>query len=117
MNAIELKERTKRFALRIIKLSRTIPGGDNAGQIIAKQIIRSGTSVAADYRATCRARSKVEFIAKIGTVEEESDETALWLELLGESGIASAKKLSALLREANDLTAIMAASRKTASSA
>src|SRR5436190_1211437 len=117
MNPIELKQRTKSFAVRIIKSSRTIPKADEAGRVIAKQIIRSGTSVAANYRATCRARSKAEFIAKIETVEEEADETALWLELLGESGITPARKLSALLQEANDLTAIMAASRKTASGA
>src|SRR3954470_11874005 len=114
MNPLELKQRTKTFALRIIKMSRTVPKSDDAGRVMAKQIIRSGTSVAANYRATCRARSKAEFIAKIGTVEEEADETALWLELLAESGIVAARKLSALLQEANDLTAIMAASRKTA---
>ena len=95
-------------------MSRTIPKSDDAGRVIAKQIIRSGTSVAANYRATCRARSKAEFVAKIGTVEEEADETGLWLELLAESGIIASRKLSALLQEANDLTAIMAASRKTA---
>lgn len=117
MDSIELKRRTKDFALRIIKLSRTISKMDDAGRVITKQIIRSGTSVAANYRATCRARSKAEFVAKIGTVEEEADETALWLELLGESGIVPARKLSALLQEANDLTAIMAASRKTAAGA
>jgi len=117
MNPKELKRRTKNFALRIIKLSRTIPKADDAGRVITKQIIRSGTSVAANYRATCRARSNAEFIAKIGTVEEEADETALWLELLAESGIKSASQLSALLQEANDLTAIMAASRKTATGA
>ena len=117
MNPTELKQRTKNFALRIIKLSRTISKSDDAGRVIAKQIIRSGTSVAANYRATCRARSKAEFIAKIGTVEEEADETALWLELLAESGILPTGKLSALLQEANDLTAIMAASRKTAAGA
>lgn len=115
MDSTELKQRTKTFALRIIKLSRSVPKSDDAGRIIAKQIIRSGTSVAANYRATCRARSKAEFIAKIGTVEEEADESALWLELLSESGILPASKLAALLQEANDLAAIMAASRKTAS--
>jgi four helix bundle protein len=115
MNPTELKARTKTFALRIIKLTRAIPKNDDAGRIIAKQIIRSGTSVAANYRASCRARSRAEFVSKIGTVEEEADETALWLELLIESDIMSARKLSALLQEANDLTAIMAASRKTAS--
>jgi len=114
MNPTELKQRTKTFALRIIKLTRTIPKSDDAGRIIAKQIIRSGTSVAANYRATCRARSKAEFVAKIGTVEEEADESALWLELLVESGTVPERKLSALLQEANDLTAIMASSRKTA---
>jgi len=117
MDAIDLKQRTKTFALRIIKLSRTISKADDAGRVIAKQIIRSGTSVAANYRATCRARSKAEFVAKIGTVEEEADETALWLELLAESGTIPERKLSALLQEANDLTAIMAASRKTATGA
>jgi len=115
MNPTELKQRTKTFALRIIKLSRSVPKSDDAGRIIAKQIIRSGTSVAANYRASCRARSKAEFIAKMGTVEEEADESALWLELLAEAGIIPERKLAALLQEANDLTAIMAASRKTAS--
>ena len=114
MNPAELKARTKTFALRIIKLTRAIPKTDDAGRAIAKQIVRSGTSVAANYRASCRARSQAEFIAKIGTVEEEADETALWLELLVESGTMSASKLSPLLAEANELTAIMAASRKTA---
>jgi len=114
MNPTELKARTKTFALRIIKVTRAIPRNDDAGRAIAKQIVRSGTSVAANYRACCRARSRAEFIAKIGTVEEEADETALWLELLIESGTMSARKLSALLAEANELTAIMASSRKTA---
>ena len=115
MKPTELKARTKTFALRVIKMSRAIPKNDDAGRVIAKQILRSGTSVAANYRASCRARSQAEFISKVGTVEEEADETALWLELLVESGIMPARKLSALLDEANELTAIMAASRKTAS--
>ena len=115
MTTIELKARTKTFALRIIKLTKAIPKNDDAARAITKQIVRSGTSVAANYRASCRARSPAEFIAKIGIVEEESDETALWLELLIESGIMPASKLTDLLNEANELTAIMAASRKTAS--
>jgi four helix bundle protein len=114
MNPTELKARTKTFALRIIKFTRAIPKSDDAGRVITKQILRSGTAVAANYRASCRARSQAEFIAKIGIVEEEADESALWLELLVESGIMPARKLSALLNEANELTAIMAASRKTA---
>jgi four helix bundle protein len=113
MNPTELKLRTKQFALRIIKLTNAVPRG-LASRAIAAQIVRSGTSVAANYRASCRARSQAEFVAKIGTVEEEADETALWLELLIESGIMTERKLSALLAEANELTAIMAASRKTA---
>ena len=85
------------------------------GRAVASQLVRSGMSVAANYRAACRGRSHAEFISKIGTVEEESDETALWIELLVESGTMPARKLAAILKEANDLTAIMAASRKTAS--
>ena len=104
----------KCLALRTIKLTRAIPKNDGAGRAIANQIVRSGTSVAANYRASCRARSPAEFSAKIGTVEEEADETALWIELLIESGTMSARKLSALLIEANELTAIMASSRKAA---
>src|ERR1700743_994450 len=100
MNPIELKARTKTCALRIIKLTKAIPKSDDAGRVIARQIVRSGTSVAANYRASCRARSQAEFIAKIGTVEEEADETALWLELLVESGTMPARKLAALLQEA-----------------
>jgi four helix bundle protein len=115
MNPAELKARTKTFALRIIKMTRAIHKSDEAGRVIARQILRSATSVAANYRASCRARSPAEFIAKIGTVEEEADETALWLEWLAEAGILPAKKLTALLDEAIELTAIMAASRKTAS--
>ncbi|MSU57687.1 MAG: four helix bundle protein [Pedosphaera sp.] len=114
MNPTELKSRTKTFALRVIKLTRAIPKNDDAGRVITKQILRSGTSVAANYRASCRARSQAEFISKIGIVEAEADETALWLEPSVESGIMPARKLSALLNEANELTAIMAASRNTA---
>ena len=113
MNPTELKARTKAFALRIIKLTQALPN-TAAGRAIASQIVRSGTAVAANYRATCRARSKAEFIAKIGVVEEEADETALWLELLAESDLVPARRLGKLLDEANELTAIMAASRKTA---
>ena len=114
MNPAELKTRTKAFALRIIKLTQALPNSA-AGRAIASQIVRSGTAVAANYRATCRARSKAEFISRIGIVEEEADETALWLELLGESGLVPVRRLAAILKEAEDLTAIMAASRKTAS--
>src|ERR1700759_3603337 len=112
MNADDLKLRTKRFGLRVLKLVNALQKTIE-GRAVAAQLVRSGTSVAANYRASCRARSKAEFIAKIGTVEEEADESALWLELLAEAGIIRERKLSALLQEASDLTAIMAASRKT----
>ncbi len=114
MNSDELKLRTKGFALRIIKLVDALPK-TTVARCIGSQIVRSGTAVAANYRASCRARSRAEFVAKIGTVEEESDETALWIELLIESGTFRAENLKLLLQEARELTAIMASSRKTAS--
>ena len=114
MDPTELKNRTKKFALRIMKLIDSLPN-TRAGNAIANQLIRSGTSVGANYRATCRARSKAEFIAKIGVVEEEADESGFWMELIIEGGLLPSKNLEALLAEANELTAIMAASRKSAS--
>jgi four helix bundle protein len=113
MNPVQLKSRTKSFALRIIKLVDALPK-TTAGRAIGAQIIRGRTAVAANYRATCRARSKAEFAAKIGLVEEEADESALWIELLGEGNIVPARRLKPLLEEACELTAIMAASRKPA---
>lgn len=109
----ELKKRTKQFALRIIKMYRSLPKTEEA-KIIGRQVLRSGTSVAANYRAVCRARSKAEFIAKIGIVVEEADETVFWLELLVESEIVSTIKMKDLLQEANELLAIFAASQFTA---
>jgi four helix bundle protein len=109
----DLKARTKEFALRVMKLidalARTIQG-----RTIAKQIIRSGTSVAANYRAACRARSRAEFISKIGVVEEEADETCFWLELIIDSGVLAEERIRPLLSEAGEMVAIMAASRKSA---
>jgi four helix bundle protein len=114
MNEQELITRTKQFALRVMKLVEALPRTIQ-GRAIGNQIMRSGTSVAANYRAACRARSKNEFIAKLGTVEEEADETAFWMELIVESGLLSAKKIESLLKESIELVAITAASRKTAS--
>lgn len=113
MTKDELKKRTKQFALRIIKLVESLPNS-KAGYAIGNQIIRSGTSVAANYRAACRARSPKEFIAKMGIVEEESDETLFWLEIVGESGLIPQEKLVELIKEADELTAIFTASGKTA---
>ena len=113
MNPQELKNRTKKFALRILKLVNALPN-TIGGRAVGNQIVRSGTSVAANYRATCRARSKAEFVAKIGVVLEEVDETLLWLELIAESKILSPKRVESLLVEANELVAIMVSSRKSA---
>jgi four helix bundle protein len=109
----ELKQRTKLFALRVLKLMDALPESRKA-RILANQIGRSGTSVGANYRAACRARSRAEFVAKIGIVEEEADETAFWLELAGEAKILPAARIEALHRESVELTAIMASSRITA---
>ena len=112
-NEPDLKRRTKAFALRILKLVDALPK-TTAGRALASQIVRSGTSVAANYRAACRARSTADFIAKMGIVEEESDETLFWLELLEESELVSATKLAAIKQEANELIAITITSIKTA---
>jgi four helix bundle protein len=108
-----LKSRTKTFALRIIRVVRFLPQGAE-GRIIGHQLLRSGTSVAANYRAVCRARSRAEFLAKLAIVIEEADESAFWLELLVESGLISEAKLKDLTSEANQLVAIFNASRVTA---
>ena len=108
----QLKQRTKVFALRIIRMTQALPRSREA-DVIARQILRSATSIAANYRAAGRGRSKAEFIAKLGVVIEEADETVLWLELLVESGIMKAAKLHALLDEGNQLLALFAASWNT----
>ena len=115
MKPDELKDRTKQFALPVLKLVAALPKTIE-GRAIASQLVRSGTSVAANYRATCRARSKAGFIAKIGVVLEEADETLLWLELISEGNLLPPRRVDPLLNEANELVAIMVASRKSASS-
>lgn len=115
MNKEELKNRTKQFALRIIKLVEELPS-TKVGHTIGNQIIRSGTSVAANYRAACRARSSADFISKITIVEEECDETLFWLELIVDSNLMKIEKLKELLKEADELTAIFTATGKTAKS-
>ncbi|HET9166948.1 MAG TPA: four helix bundle protein [Candidatus Angelobacter sp.] len=111
----ELRRRTKDFALRIMRMCRTIPSTRETN-IINNQILRSATGVAANYRAVGLARSKAEFISKLGIVLEEADETVFWLELLSDSGIIPASKLRELMAEGNELVAIFLASRKTAKS-
>jgi four helix bundle protein len=114
MDADDLKKRTKLFALRVLKLAAALPRTIE-GNAIKGQLVRSGTSVGANYRAACRGRSRVEFIAKIGIVEEEADESAFWLELIIEGAFLAKNRVKPLLDEANELTKIMASSRISAS--
>ncbi|HEV3277097.1 MAG TPA: four helix bundle protein [Terriglobia bacterium] len=109
----ELRSRTKQFAIRVVKLYRALPRTREA-QVLGTQVLRSGTSVAANYRAVCRARSKAEFVSKMGVVVEEADETVFWLELLVETEIVTGDRMKKLLGEANELLAIFAASQRTA---
>lgn len=108
----DLKQRTKQFALRVIKLTESLPNG-RVGDVLGRQLLRSGTSVAANYRSACRARSVADFQSEMGIVEEEADESALWLELITESGQMTAEKTASLLAEASELTAIAVASIRT----
>lgn len=112
MNSEELKNRTKAFALSIIKLLKSVPK-DFISEVLFRQLLRCSTSVAANYRAACRAKSRADFIHKIGTVEEEADEALFWLEMITESEILSVDKTKTLLDEANQLTAIFTSVRKT----
>ena len=110
----ELRRRTKAFALRIIKLCNSLPRTPS-GRVIANQLLRSGTAVGANYRSACRARSKPDFVSKIGIALEEADETVYWLELLIEAGVVRESRLRELVQEAEEIVAIFAASRITAS--
>jgi four helix bundle protein len=113
MNAEELKGRTKQFGIRVIRLVESLPKSKSAN-IIGNQLLRSATSVGANYRAACRGRSKAEFIAKIGICIEEADESHYWMEILAETGLASEERMTDLMKEASELTAILTASAKTA---
>ncbi|MFL6569967.1 MAG: four helix bundle protein [Chthoniobacterales bacterium] len=113
MSEVDLKERTKAFAVRVLKLVDALPK-TTAGRALAAQIVRSGTSVAANYRAARRAKSTAHFISKLGDVEEEADETLFWIELLEASGIVPPTRLAAIKQEANELVAIIVASINTA---
>jgi four helix bundle protein len=113
MDDEDLKKRTKNFALRILKLVAALPDTVQ-GRTVGGQLVRSGTSVGSNYRAACRGRSKAEFIAKLGIVEEEADESAYWLELIIEGGLLKQPVVQPLLDEAIELTRIMSRSRITA---
>ena len=109
----QMKGRTKAFALRIIRMFRALPRSAEA-RAIGEQILRSGTSVGANYRAVCRARSLREFVAKMGVVLEEADETSFWMELLAEAEIVSPKRMGSLSQEACELVRIFSATCSTA---
>ena len=112
MNEHQFKARTKQLALLVIRLVEVLPQTRTA-DVISKQLLRSATSVAANYRAACRAKSAADLIAKLGIVEEEADETLYWLELLVESGLMSADKLKSLMQESTEILAMTVASIKT----
>lgn len=108
-----LRDRTKTFAVRVVRLVRTLPKTDDA-RVMGRQLLRSATSVAANYRAVCRARTHATFVAKLDIVLEETDESAFWLEILGETETVPPDRLADLHREAIELTKIFAAARRTA---
>ena len=113
MNPDELKSRTRRFALRVFRLAECLPDTPTA-RVIRNQMIRCGSSVGANYRAACRAKSKPDFVSKMGTVEEEADETIYWMELPIDTGIVKTKRIADLMSEADEILAIVVASIKTA---
>jgi len=112
MSREDMKRRTKQYALRIIRLVSSLPKS-GAARVIGGQLLRAGTSVGSNYRAACRGRSRAEFMAKLGIVEEEADESLYWQELLVESGIVKESLLADLMREGNEILAIVVATRKT----
>jgi four helix bundle protein len=113
MTSVELRQRTKKFALNAIAIAEYLPN-TITGRIISGQFIKAATSVASNYRAACRGRSKAEFKSKLHIVLEESDESVFWLELIIESGLLNNPEVASLLKEANELTAIFSKSLFTA---
>ena len=114
MDKAELLDRTKAFGLRVLKLVDHLPR-TTSGRAIGNQLIRSGTSIGANYRAACRSRSRAEFASKIGVVAEKADETVSWLQLIRDGDLLSTQQVAALLKEADELTAIFTAGRRTSS--
>ena len=113
MNREDLKIRFKKFALRVIKLTRALPN-TNESRIIGGQLLRCGTSSAANYRAACRGKSRPDFISKLGIVEEELDESMFWMEIIIESGLMTEHLIQDLYQEANELLSIIIKSKITA---
>lgn len=113
ITSIELKQRTKSFALRVIKLGKSIHA-DEIDRVLIRQLIRSATSVAANYRSALKAKSKRDFSYKVNIIEEEADESYFWLELIAETGIIRQEKIQLQIKEASELTAIFTAQGRTA---
>jgi len=111
----DMKQRTRAFALRTLRLSQALPKG-RIGEVLARQLLRSGTSVGANYRAACRARSHADFIAKMGIVEEELDESLYWMDLILQESLVTQQRLGPLMKEADELLSMTVASVKTARS-
>ena len=109
----EMKRRTKAFALQVVRLTESVPR-TRSGDVMARQLVRCATSVGANYRAVCRARSRADFISKLGIAAEEADESLYWMELLVESGAVGEERLADLMSEANEICAILTSSIKSA---
>jgi len=112
MTKQELLQRTKSYALRVIKVVQALPR-DDVAKVLGKQLLRAGTSVGANYRSACRARSGADFVGKLKMVEEEGDESLDWMELLVESGILPQRRLAALMREGDEILSIVVSAIKT----
>ena len=112
MNKVQLKNRTKKFAIRVFKMIEKLPRSRGA-EVITYQLLKASSSVAANYRAVCRAKSKADFINKLKIVEEESDESLFWLEFIEELELIQKKLLEDLIKEANELVSIFTAALKT----
>jgi len=106
------KERTKKFALRVIRLVEALPKG-RVADVLGTQLLRAGTSVGANYRAACRAKSRAHVLSKLGDVEEEADESGYWMELIAEAGLMAQSRMAALMKEADEIVAMTVASIKT----
>ena len=113
MTRVEMKARTKSFALQVIRAVQALPKGRETN-VLGTQLLRAGTSVGSNYRAVCRAKSTADFINKLKIVEEEADESLFWMELLVESDLVPSEKLEALMKEADEIIAMIVASQKTA---
>jgi four helix bundle protein len=112
MDESEFKRRTKQFAIRVIRLSQSLPT-EREADVLGRQLLRSGTSVGANYRAVCRAKSRPDMLAKLAIVEEEADESIYWMELLVESDLVSERRLASLKQEAEEILAMIVASIRT----